>query len=71
MRTFAPNMTRTIKAGLAYFALVFGAGFVLDWYARRIRQTRRLTLHWCGRLSAPHNSDVGFPDRAKLPNLIN
>jgi hypothetical protein len=23
------NMTRTIKAGIAYFALVFGAGFIL------------------------------------------
>lgn len=29
MRTLSSNATQFIKAGLAYFALVFGAGFVL------------------------------------------
>lgn len=29
MRTLAQNPIRTAKAGVAYFALVFGAGFVL------------------------------------------
>lgn len=29
MLTLAPNTIRTIKAGAAYFALVFGAGFIL------------------------------------------
>ena len=29
MRTLSSNATKVIKAGLAYFALVFGAGFIL------------------------------------------
>ena len=40
---------------------------VLDWYSWRVRQARRLTIHWCGRLLAPHNSDVGRPCQAPSP----